>query len=88
MSDTPTVPDLNEIRERALRHEAHLNRDTRFYTVSDLARRWHLSPTSVRAIARDLLPYIDVGLGEVRKARRYDPADVASFEFTRGRKAG
>lgn len=82
------MPDIDELRERALRHDAVLNRNKRYYTVADLAARWQRSATSVRAIATGELPYINVGQGLVKEARRYDPADVETYEFMHFKKAG
>lgn len=82
------MPDLDELRERAARHDAVLNRNKRFYTVADLAARWQRSATSVRAIPATDLPYINVGQGLVKEARRYDPDDVETYEFVHFKKAG
>lgn len=45
--------------------------------VPDLAARWGVSRATVRKIPRDRLPYLDFGGTHIR---RYDPADVASYE--------
>jgi hypothetical protein len=84
------TPSLEELRARAAAHQEHLDRNTKFYTVADLAARWGCSKTSVRAISAELLPYLNVGSGLQRELRRYRPADVEAFEATRrgSRKVG
>jgi hypothetical protein len=72
---------LSELRARAEAHQAHLDRNTKFFTVKDLAARWGCSANTVRAIGRDVLPYLHVGTGLVRESRRYDPADVLAYEL-------
>lgn len=74
------MPDLAEIRARAQRHQDELDRDTKFYTVADLAARWKCSKATVRAIATSRLPYTNLGHGLKRELRRYHPDDVAAYE--------
>lgn len=80
--------DLSGIRARAEQHERELDRDTEFYTVADLAKRWHCSATSVRDVAKTELPYLNLGRGLVRELRRYRPSDVYAYESARLEKAG
>lgn len=74
------MPTLAEIRARAQRHQDELDRDTRFFTVTDLAVRWHVSRQTVRAISKTVLPYVNLGSGLIREARRYHPDSVSSYE--------
>lgn len=48
------MPDLVEVRARAERHADELDRNTRFFTIADLAARWRCSKTTVRAISKTL----------------------------------
>ncbi|MDB4892198.1 MAG: hypothetical protein JWL61_4053 [Gemmatimonadetes bacterium] len=82
------MPTVDEIRARAMRHEADVNRGTAFFTVADLAARWTCSATTVRAIPVDALPYINVGQGLTKVIRRYRLADVEAYEERRLAKAG
>jgi hypothetical protein len=52
-------------------------------TVAQLAARWNVSKTTVRAIPRDVLPYKTFGRGEQLHRRRYHPDDVAAYEAAR-----
>ena len=71
---------LDELRAKASAHQQHLDRNTRFYTIKDVAQRWGCSTNTVRAIPRGALPYLNVGTGLVRESRRYDPSDVYAYE--------
>lgn len=82
------MPDLEEIRARAMRHEADVARGASFLTVADVARRWACSETTVRSIAAEALPYVNVGQGLVKVVRRYRLADVEAYEDRRLAKAG
>ena len=82
------TPDLDELRARAARHQDELDRDTRFLTVADLARRWRCSTTTVRAISHTALPYLNLGHGLVKVVRRYRLADVEAYELSRVERAG
>jgi hypothetical protein len=82
------MPTLEEIRARAMRHEADVARGAAFLTVAELAARWACSDTHVRGIAVDLLPFIDIGHGTRRVIRRYRLVDVESYEDRFIAKAG
>lgn len=82
------TPDLAEIRARAEQHGNELDRDTRFFTVADLAKRWCCSTTSVRDIPAGDLPYLNLGRGLHRELRRYRPSDVYAYEAARLDRAG
>lgn len=77
------MPDLAEIRARAERHQQELDKNLRYFTVGDLAKRWGCSSTTVRAIAKTTLPYLNLGQGLMRELRRYRPEDVEAYEATR-----
>lgn len=77
------MTDLAEIRAKAERHQAELDRDTTFLRVADLAARWGCSATTVRAIPATDLPYLNLGQGLVRELRRYRVADVEQYEARR-----
>lgn len=72
---------LDDLRAKAAAHQAHLDRNTKMYTVKELASRWGVSTNTVRAIAHAVLPYINVGSGLVRESRRYHPDDVVAYEL-------
>jgi hypothetical protein len=55
----------------------------RFFSVLELARRWGVSPNTVRIIPRDELPFLELGGGQNLRRRRYHPADVIAFERVR-----
>lgn len=76
------------LQARASAHQVYLDRNTTFLTVGKLASRWGCSPGTVRAIPFELLPWINIGAGLIREARRYDPADVAAYEAQQRRRAG
>lgn len=82
------MPTLDEVRARAQRHQDELDRDTRFFTVQDLATRWDCSASTVRSIAKTTLPYLNLGQGLVRELRRYRPDDVEAYEAQRMAKVG
>lgn len=79
---------LAEIRARAQRHQDEIDRDTKFFSVADLAARWACSKGTVRAIAKTTLPYTNLGNGLQRELRRYHPDAVAAFESARLERAG
>jgi hypothetical protein len=81
------MPDLATVRDRAQRHQDELDRNTRFYTVGDLAARWRCAKGTVRSISKLALPYTNLGHGLKRELRRYHPDDVAAYEATRLEKA-
>lgn len=68
----------DELAARRLAHEERLPSFT-WYSVTDLARRWHLSPQTVRNIPTDELPYKAFGNG-VLKRRRYRADWVLAYE--------
>lgn len=72
---------LDLLRQKADAHQAYLDRNTRFFTVKQLAERWGVSTNTVRAISRTALPYVNVGTGLVRESRRYNPDDVMGYEL-------
>lgn len=74
------MPDLAEIRARAKAHEAELAARTTWFKVKDLAARWGVSPTTVRSIPHDELPYKAFGRGLKHQNRRYSPEAVAAYE--------
>ena len=76
MADTP----LEQLRERARLHQEELDLALMYVTVNDLAKRWKVAPSTVRAISREELPYKEFGRGRQLKRRRYHPDDVAAFE--------
>ena len=74
------LPDrIAKIRAEAAKHQAELEA-MRWLTVDKLARRWGVAPKTVRKIPRESLPYMTVGGGEAREHRRYNPADVETYE--------
>ena len=75
------MTSLADVRAKAAAHQAHLDRNTRFMTIKDVATRWGCSVNTVRAIPKGLLPYLHVGTGLVRESRRYDPTDVMAYEM-------
>jgi len=70
----------DELRARAEAHQVYLDRNTKFFTVKDLAARWGCSGNTVRAIPTTLLPYMNIGTGLQRESRRYHPDDVYGYE--------
>jgi len=72
--------DLDAIRARGAEHERELEAGLTFLTIADLASRWKVSRSTVLAISRDELPYMEIGRGRLLKRRRYDPRAVAAFE--------
>lgn len=77
------MSDIDEARAKAAAHQEHLDRNTKFYSVQDLAARWSVSANTVRTIPHTTLPYISIGLGLTRERRRYRPDDVMAYELTR-----
>jgi hypothetical protein len=78
------VTSLEELRERAEEHDDELA-STDWFTVADLAARWHVSQTTVRLIPADQLRYKEFGAGEKLKRRRYRGDWVAEYENASGR---
>lgn len=76
--------DLSAIRARA--HDAELDNGLRYLSVSQLARRWGISQTTVRCIPLADLPYIEFGQGLKLRRRRFPIAAVEAYEreHTRG----
>ncbi len=70
----------NALRARADAHQIYLDRNTKFFTVKDLAARWGCAANTVRAIPVSLLPYLNIGMGLQRESRRYHPDDVYAYE--------
>lgn len=71
---------LQPYRDRARAHQEEIDLKTCFLTVNDLAKRWHVAPSTVRDIDREALPYKEFGSGVKLKRRRYHPDDVLAFE--------
>lgn len=80
--------DLDELRAKAKAHQDYLDRNTKLFTVSDIAKRWGCSPTTVRMIAHAEMPYINIGQGLQRESRRYPPEGVYAYETNRLKRAG
>lgn len=74
------LPSLEALRARAQRHQDAIDRDTRFFTVAQLAARWGVAKNTVRAIPAAALPYTNLGQGTRREHRRYHPDDVIAYE--------
>jgi hypothetical protein len=79
---------MSALSDRAAAHQRHLDRNAKFLTVAQLASRWGVSPSLVRAIPLSLLPYLNAGQGLQREHRRYDPDDVLAYEAEHMRRAG
>jgi hypothetical protein len=77
---TDDLDDLTALAERAQRHQDELDRDVKFFTIADLAKRWRCAKSTVRDIPFDDLPWKNLGRGLQREARRYHPQDVVAFE--------
>lgn len=73
---------LQPYRDRARLHQEELDLKLVYMTVNDLAKRWHVAPSTVRDIPRDELPYKEFGKGTKLKRRRYHPDDVLACEAT------
>lgn len=73
--------NTDELRARAEAHQAHLDRNTKFFTVKDLSARWGCSGNTVRSISTTILPYMNIGAGLQRESRRYHPDDVYAYEI-------
>ncbi len=71
------------LHDRAEAHQRELDRDTAFFSVADLARRWGCSKNTVRGIPKADLPYLNLGHGLSRELRRYPPAGVYAYEARR-----
>ena len=79
MSDLAQV--LADLREEAAGQDRQIAARG-WLTTADLAERWNVDTRTVRAIPRQQLPYLEFGRPQVRRPRlrRYDPADVATYE--------
>lgn len=73
------APTVGELRARAAELQRELT-ERRLLTVRQLAVRWAVSPSTVRDIPPDQLPYLEFGQGLKLRRRRYRPEDVASYE--------
>lgn len=73
---------LQAYRERARSHQDDLDLKVKYFTPQKLADRWDVSPSTVRDIPREDLPYKEFGAGTKLKRRRYHPDDVYAFEAT------
>jgi hypothetical protein len=74
------MPDSTSVlRARAREHERELEAKAQWLSVQDLMARWGVSYTTVTSIARDKLPFLDLGRGS-HVLRRYDPKDVEEYE--------
>lgn len=71
---------LQPYRDRARLHQQEIDLKLVYLTVSDLAKRWHLAPSTVRDIPREDLPFKEFGKGTKLKRRRYHPDDVIAYE--------
>jgi len=74
------TPALSMLRARAAVHEADLDQDLVYWKPQELADRWQCSPSTVKAIPRDELPFREIGRGRKLRRRRYHPADVERYE--------
>lgn len=70
------MTNIAALRAQAQAHARQLEA-VLWLSVTDLAARWGVSASTVRAIARDDLPYLTLGKSAVR---RYDPRDVETYE--------
>src|SRR5690606_7509500 len=53
---------------------------TPLLTPAEARKQLGISPSQLRSLTDDgHIPFINVGLGEKRASRRYDPADLAAF---------
>lgn len=59
----------------------------KWYTVAELAKRWRLAQTTVRAIPIDELKFKEFGSGKKLKRRRYRSDWLESYENATGRTA-
>jgi hypothetical protein len=82
------TPTLEVLRERAAQHQDELDRDVKFLRVAHLAQRWGYSATTIRAIPFADLPYLNLGQGLQREARRYRLVDVEAYEARKLERAG
>ena len=83
------MADLTAIRAKARAHQQELD-EPRWLSIADLARRFGVSQSTVRAIPADELPYKEFGRGLKHRRRRYRVSDVEAYEASdvrHGRKA-
>ena len=73
------MADLVEIRARAKKHQEELD-EPKWLSTGDLAKRWGLGESTVRAMPATELPWKEFGRGVNRRRRRYRLADVESYE--------
>lgn len=71
------------IRARREAHEERLPGHS-WYSVTDLAKRWGVSPQTVRLIPLDELRYKEFGNGEKLRRRRYRADWVLTYEEATG----
>lgn len=70
---------LTELRMKAQAHQDEIDRQA-WFTPQQLAARWAVSVSTVKAIPFDLLPYKQHGRGIKHRRRRYAPEAVAAYE--------
>lgn len=70
---------LAELRARAREHDDEIE-SRRWFTPAELAERWRVSETTVRAIPRAQLFYKEFGAGTKLKRRRYREDWVQTYE--------
>jgi hypothetical protein len=73
------MTDLTTIRARARRHQEALD-EPKWLSTGDLAQRFGVSESTVRAIPADELPWKEFGRGLKHRRRRYRLADVEAYE--------
>lgn len=74
---------VGDLRAKAAAHQAHLDRNTKFFKPKDLKDRWGVSLSTIRAIPYSELPWHSAGVGIVRETRRYHPDKVLAYEAAR-----
>lgn len=74
-----TMADLMAIRAKARRHQEDLD-EPKWLSTADLAKRWGLGESTVRAIPATELPWKEFGRGVSRRRRRYRLENVEAYE--------
>lgn len=75
------MPDeLESIRRAAAEHQREIDVVRTWLKPAQLATRWNVSVSTVKAIPASELPFKEFGRGLKLKRRRYDPADVDAYE--------
>lgn len=77
------MPDdrtLDEIRAESAAHQRELDARRLYLTIKDVAARLSCSPSTVRDIPFDELPFLELGRGAKHKTRRFHPDHVAAYE--------